>query len=54
MRKYMIEILAEQNNLMNFVEGIYKNQKLMLYWINDQEQRLALAEATLNQTASLN
>jgi len=40
MRKYMSEILNQHNDLMQYVEGIYKNQKLMLYWINDQESRL--------------
>ena len=40
MRKYMMELLNQHNDLMNYVDGIYKNQKLMLYWMEDQEQRL--------------
>ena len=50
----MKEVLAQHNNLMNYVEGIYKNQKLMLYWLNDQESRLNQTESLLNVASQVN
>ena len=43
----MTELLEQHADMQKYIQGIYKNQQLILYWMQDQEARLAQAESAL-------